>query len=307
MSKKINKSPKAQIGESKIFYKYQKIDENKYPLKNLKNNELCFSSPTEFNDPYDCLSNVFYEGTENELLDFLQQYGSTLSIEELNLQKYKTESNTYLINPGIFYPNNNHSLPIDFRKRLKVCCFSEEDNNFLLWSHYADYNKGICFGFEGKYLGYNGKIYGLAHDRKCYSFDLESKTNFKPIFYQMKYQRNFPKRVNMLTTKNWTPLIDFLLTKHLDWRSEKEYRVFDGINDEGPYIFYKFKKETLKKVILGIYTPTWVVKEVIDILKKEYLQKGYKVELYKMKPVDGKYSMVPEKINFIEMYKKSLE
>lgn len=307
MSKKINKLPKSQIGDSKIFYKYQKIDEHKYPLKNLENNELCFSSPTEFNDPYDCLSNVFYEGTEDELLNFLQQYGNTLSIEELNLQKYKTESNTYLINPGIFYPNNNHSLPIDFRKRLKVCCFSEEDNNFLLWSHYADSNKGICFGFEGKYLGSDGKIYGLAHDRKCYSFDLESKTNFKPIFYQMKYQRNFPKRVNMLTTKKLTPLVDFLLTKHFDWKYEKEYRVFDGTDEEGPYLLYKFKKETLKKVILGIYTPAEVVKEVIEILKKEYWQKGYKVELYKMQPINGKYSMIPKKINSIEMYKESLE
>jgi hypothetical protein len=63
MSKKINKLPRPQIGESKIFYKFQKIDENKYPLKNLENNELCFSSPLEFNDPYDCLCNVFYEGT----------------------------------------------------------------------------------------------------------------------------------------------------------------------------------------------------------------------------------------------------
>jgi hypothetical protein len=239
---------------------------------------------------------------EDELLYFLQQYGNTSSIEELNLQKYKTERNTYLINPGIFYPNDSHSLPIDFRKRLKVCCFSEEDRNFLLWSHYADSHKGICVGFEGKYLGFEGKTYDLAHNRKHYSFELETKTNFDPIFYQVKYQRNFPKRINMLTTKKWTPLVDFLLTKHFDWRSEKEYRLIYGTDEEGPYKLYKFKKETLKRVILGIYTPNWVAKNVIDILNKEYLQKGYEVELYKMKPTHGKYSMIPERINSIEKY-----
>lgn len=284
------------MGESKIFYQFQKIDENEYPLKNLKNSELFFNSPNNFNDPYDCLSNIIYEGQKGEFSRIFPP-----SRVYPALEKYKTEEDTYLVNPGIFSQDRKNSLPVDFRDHYRVCCFSENDRSLPLWSFYAGYHTGICFGFEGKYIGYEGKSLNLAHNRKHYSFDLETELLLAPYFWEVKYQHSLPKQMNMAKIKNRAPLVEFLLTKHRDWRFEEEYRVLDLVNDGEPHNFYKFKKETLKKVILGIKTSEKTAKDVIDIVENEYLQKGYSVELYKMKPLDKQYAIKPEKIN-LETY-----
>jgi hypothetical protein len=187
---------------------------------------------------------------------------------------------------------------IEFRKDTKVCCFSELGRSLLLWSLYADRSKGICFGFEGKYIGRAGKNLGLAHDRKCYSFDLETGMVFSdPILYEVIYQPSLPKQVNRVTNKNYVLLLDFLLTKQTEWVFEQEYRLIDLTPNEEPYILHKFKKEALKSVFLGYKTPSSVAVDVRDIIETEYLQKGYSVELYQMVPLDRKYALVPKKID----------
>ncbi len=87
-----------------------------------------------------------------------------------------------------------------------------------------------------------------------------------------------------------------MLTKGSEWTYEKEYRLFDLDFDDVPYKLYKFKKEALKKVIFGIRTPDPIIKETINIVQREYLQKGYSVELYRMMVLDKKYAVVPKKI-----------
>jgi len=37
-----------------------------------------------------------------------------------------------------------------FRNVLGVTCFSEKENDFLMWSHYANGHRGICLKFEWK-------------------------------------------------------------------------------------------------------------------------------------------------------------
>lgn len=287
MSKRRNEFLESQIGRSKIFYKYQKITNDEFPLKNLENNELCFSSPTKFNDPYDSLADITYEGMKDEFSLFLPP-----------CEKYKKENGTYYLNPGIYSQDKDNSHPIELRKNLKICCFSKYQRSLLLWSHYADYHTGVCFGFEGKYLGNEGKDSFLAHNRKCYSFDLETKMIFSdPIFYEVKYQDSFPKQLNMVKTKKLTPLLDFVLTKQSDWRYEQEYRLIDLTTDDSLHKIHKFKKETLKEVILGINTDKKIIRRVINITKKEYLQKGYTVGVYQMKPLDRKYAIIPNKID----------
>ena len=263
MSKRRNALIESQKGKSEIFYQYQKITDDKYPLKNLENNELYFKSPIEFNDPYDSLSDIIYEGMKDEFSHFLPPS-----------KKYKKEKGRYSLNPGIYSQDRDNSEPHELRKNLKICCFSKYQRSLLLWSHYADYHRGICFGFEGKYLGNEGKNSGLAQNRKCYSFDLETEMVFlDPIFYEVKYQDSLPKQLNMVTTKKSTPLLDFVLTKQSDWVYEQEYRLIDLTTDESLYKIHKFKKEALKEVILGIKTPEPVIKSVIDIIKKRIFTK----------------------------------
>lgn len=55
--------------EERLFFRYQKIDE--FTKENLKNNVLYFNDPENYNDPFDCKIDITYQGTKEEVSDFL--------------------------------------------------------------------------------------------------------------------------------------------------------------------------------------------------------------------------------------------
>ncbi len=57
------------VVEPDVLYKYSKFDE--YAEKNFTNNEIYFSSPDEFNDPFDSKPNLIYDGTLKEIKRYL--------------------------------------------------------------------------------------------------------------------------------------------------------------------------------------------------------------------------------------------
>jgi len=50
-------------------------------------------------------------------------------------------------------PDNHIARLFEKKKQTTfVTCFSEVENNLLLWSHYADKHKGACIGFNTESL-----------------------------------------------------------------------------------------------------------------------------------------------------------
>ncbi len=121
------------MDQEMVIYKYRKI--NKYTIENLIESELHLTHPSKFNDFSDCLVNLDYSRINNN-----QNFKELIN----NNPKYKDLSN---INPQeipnhIKYFQGNEDSP------FLVSCFSEVNNDILMWSIYADNHKGICLGFE---------------------------------------------------------------------------------------------------------------------------------------------------------------
>ena len=93
-------------------------------LDSLSENYLYFSSPRDFNDPFDCLSNR----------------------EE------------YIINGA-----SDKIKITSHRQNIGVCCFSTINNNPLMWGHYSNSFKGFCVNFENQDLLKNEKIAFKSH------------------------------------------------------------------------------------------------------------------------------------------------
>ena len=91
-----------------IYYKYRSIKEFKYFMDILANKRLWASTYDKLNDPMEG-AYTYKEG----------KFDKTL-IEKLNRQK------------GI----------------LKICSLSKSEDNFLLWSHYADGHQGVAIGLS---------------------------------------------------------------------------------------------------------------------------------------------------------------
>lgn len=106
----------------KKLYKYEVIDENK--INTIINNELWFSNPDDFNDPFDSCGICF---NENEVKNFLK---------DIDVSK--------LIN--------------SFKQDVKICCLSEEVNSMPMWTHYAQNHEGMCIEYDFSKIDYKNRF-----------------------------------------------------------------------------------------------------------------------------------------------------
>lgn len=116
----------------KILYKYSAFDCRSLSL--FKNKEIYFSDPKHLNDPVDCQIGISgalkhaiktVEKEEPGLKEKLEAVLGTLSGLEKTYDKIENDV-----------------------KRAGVFSLSADENNVLLWSHYADSHEGFSIGFS---------------------------------------------------------------------------------------------------------------------------------------------------------------
>jgi hypothetical protein len=101
--------------------------------------------------------------------------------------------------------------------QIGVFCTCEDWHNLVLWSHYGDNHRGLCFVFESEEDEYLKKIHRVQYTTQPGNYNL-----YRGIDYQ-----------------------DLLTRKFSDWSYEREVRVFYN-----PGV-YKFQRPALKKIIFG--------------------------------------------------------
>jgi hypothetical protein len=178
-----------------------------------------------------------------------------------------------------------------------TCSFSEECDNILMWSHYANDHKGICLRFKSKY--------------KPTPFKTEYMLtiNFKDApLYRINYQNVAPSKVNFLDKTFTKRVAEFIQIKALNWKYEKEYRII--LAEPLASNKNKFKKEELEGIIFGLnrsYSGSYKdVYKVYESIKNNYLLKGINVNFYRTERIIGKYKGTYKlrivKINDIHQY-----
>lgn len=215
----------------KLIYKYVRIN---CDTKNaLKESYLWFSSPKSLNDPFD-LKWQFTDRWRKELLD-----------------SFKFSSESY---SEIFNKMKNDDQFIEYFQQhivdnigITVCCFTEKDDDILMWSHYACNHTGVC-------LMYN----------------LENMPNLFERLRKVKYSPDYPVADNMEKEVSER----CISTKSLHWGYEQEWRLL--AQEGGKYLI---KKESLKGIIFGCRTSAEHINELIKICSDA----GYtNLEFYRM-------------------------
>ena len=115
-----------------------------------------------------------------------------------------------------------------------VCCFSQNFDNILQWSHYADSHKGVCLVFD------------ILKD-PCF-FDEIFPVDYRNEYREYNVIKNFDKFVN-----------EVLLPKYKVWDYEAEIRSFS--NEIG---LKKFNQSALTKIIFGCNTSQEVELKIIN-------------------------------------------
>ena len=130
------------------IYKYENF--NVRSLLNLKGQSLYFGSPREFNDPYDCAINATVAAPSNEQIEIVKQHylsdptvslGIKRQFESMPFEMLKQQ----LINGANMFINDAREK---FLSNRGVTCFSERNDDLLMWAHYGGQYKGFCLAFD---------------------------------------------------------------------------------------------------------------------------------------------------------------
>lgn len=270
-----------------IIYKYRNFEglnvKNNWGVKTLFNYQLYAASKDKFNDPFDNALPFIYLEDTFILENFIKKYiRHSKNIDDL---KYKsrieliyaaTERYNYIVSDREKHWEENkeriNKLDNDF---YGILSFSKCSENILMWSHYAEYHKGFCLGFNTDL--FLKQIENIAKSNGC---------KFGPVIYDNKYPIiDFIEEYNVKTT------FERCFTKNECWEYEEEYRL---VLNKMPNQIIKYPKEIIEEIYLGCKMKDDHMKEIITFLKEQNL----KIRLYKMEMGYKKFELIPKLIDY---------
>lgn len=185
------------------LYKYEAF--NTTSLTNLKKQIVYFGSPMGFNDPYDCSLTPQIDSPDSNGIESIRQaYLSTRQPSSELRNKFESmaaEDFKQLLHRSAHAVLKN--LTDDILQNKGVTCFSEKNDDLLMWSHYGGRYKGFCLEFSTQ-----AKLFERAN--------------------KVRYVKA-PPRINLVELVP-DPVIDpiqvFFCSKSNAWNYESEWRCF---------------------------------------------------------------------------------
>ncbi|MCW7493560.1 DUF2971 domain-containing protein [Leptospira sp. 2 VSF19] len=246
-----------------LLFRFEKNEEKR--LNSVLDSKLFFSGIGKFNDPYE-FTHFPIAKTSSNLLSFKKSMEDAgISLEGIDWKSFLLQKN----DDSEFLKENMTALS----KEYSIVCFSKVWDNHLLWSHYANAHKGLCYayGFDSGITADMRSIVEVGNIYQATLFDI-IYTNVWPEY--LRDHEEFSRRI--------------LYTKSLVWEYEKEVRLILR-KERG---LQTIKKESLRALIFGMkFDP-----DLIDPIIKQFQDRGYKIEFYIIKMKLGSYELGLEKI-----------
>ena len=215
------------------LYKYRDTGPNTERI--FKDHNLYFAPPSSFNDPFDCSFHVLVDGARNEAVveavawsligDRLpdlpreEQVQGAKEVRERLIATRRREFEQIVVD----------KLSKDTNERVGICCFTEVNDDILMWAHYADRHRGICLELSSM----NGLLKAA-----------------QPVEYSSEYPALDLEAI--VTREELRAAAPWMLMKADHWSYEKEWRVLDFETGPGPKPIPAF---CLTGVILGCRIP----------------------------------------------------
>jgi len=228
------------------FYKYRII--NSRLLNSLEDGTIYFSHQKDLNDPFDCELDI-EKAISNAADDLGGDEGETirqLLNKDGEFERFQANVNEL----GIF-----------------SACFEMDENQTLLWAHYANDHKGLCVLYEMPmaFLDDENNILGVSE----VTYDQDSLTEwFKALALKLPVSHYY----------FITELLKRVLTaKSPPWRYEREVRIIRPT--AGPF---KIDKSFIRQICFGLQASDE------DIGKFRYIVDKYESQVGLYKAIRGK-------------------
>jgi hypothetical protein len=253
------------------IFKYRSFDKDGHFKGFLKRNELYFSSPVKFNDPFDCrIVPTFEKCNKDEFYKKVFEHNKErhpkLSNAELKKMTDKNFAENYAIirDPKLFSKRVNEMMD----SLIGVFTLTEDNTNILMWSHYADSHKGFCVEYDSQRL-----LQICYNYAKIGDFIVAIKVKYSSIYPQIN-----PYKLNH-DDEDYLDYMDCLTVKSEVWSYEKEWRL---IYSRHPNEALSFPDNIVKAIYFGVNCSDENINTVKNLTKeKKIIPKFYKAELRK--------------------------
>lgn len=258
------------------YLRFKKVDErledwdNKRLEHIFSQNKLHFTSPMDFNDPFDCKMDFTFEGAGDS--DYRKLFDGKLKHDYPNLsggeRKQKVDDllkeKFHKTDEWKIYHRRMYSkLFEEEAASLGMLCVSENPDDILMWSHYGGGHTGFCLEFNKVVLK---EFWGFC----------------EPVEYRKAYLNFREVADKALSLK----IHKFLLSKSEHWAYEKEWRVI--INCENPLNRDQiFPDHLLKGVICGCQMPEYNK----DLIHRWIQDRGVRPKLYQASKKEDRYGL----------------
>lgn len=255
-------------------------------LKIIESKSLKWSSPIAYNDPFDHQAGFVLDLEEKSFAHLLTDSmlriiftdtpvnvgASKLFTKLLLLSRYardrlpREEMSIQLYEAALHVAKNITEGIDDFNTAIhsellhsRVLCVSEEINNVVMWSHYADKHRGVAFQL-GCIENLDNRL--LAAQPVVYT------DRFIAFPSALEYAQHLTgeRPINMVAL-----IWKIAYTKHLDWAYEKEWRVRIPLLNENPgtdFTFYDEPTEVFQALYLGCRMEPSHIESVVQVATK---------------------------------------
>lgn len=244
------------------IYKYRTFDKSNYYENLISKNELYFSSPNKFNDPFDCKVVPNYEiGSNNDIFQMFLRYAKEDYPNYAEEKLLQIAQKNFKDNIDILRSPKLLSRRVDkiINKMFGICSFAEDKSNLLMWAHYSSSHEGFCVEYDATRLF-----------RVCLNYQQIKELI---LIEQVKYKKDYPL-LNPYKINSPQELINWIIAKSIDWEYEKEWRLIYSFHPNQPLTFND-------DIMTAIYFGMSCSETNIEKIKKLVKNKIIKPKLFK--------------------------
>jgi hypothetical protein len=216
------RQPSGTVPET--IFKYEPLSFQS--IQNFKNQSIYFGSPAHFNDPYDCaIVAEIEEPTDAEVELMRRSYMDRPNVANEARRQLRVRSPRFI--KELFIRSATkvlHQRREIILKKNGVSCFSETNDNLLMWSHYASRCAGFCLEFRTRFIEPD-KLRRVIYAERI------PKINIVPL----------------VVDRDWTQIMELFCTKSIDWEYEREWRYIHTVAGT----LFTYKPEALKAIYCG--------------------------------------------------------
>lgn len=310
---------------ARIEFSCEKSEQVEYLLFFLFKTTLSLNNTLSESDKINNKNLLTFNDNKIRVEDFRQKIFENLVQLKKDKEKIWQDDIEHIIITTCKKLNLDFQFDLDsFRKELKritskflensyAICFSESNNDFLMWSHYASKHSGICLEFS---LENSGLFPYISKTKR--SLDYEK---YKQMLSEWEIKTHmYWDRIRKVTYENEQPFINFFefspvfenehdcdliglskswihhfahqlewvfSTKTIPWKYEKEWRAIhiNFGNPENPEERIRhYPLESLKAIYFGMRTPKTAKNRVYNIFNRQHKDLKY----FECKPTNGK-------------------